>query len=155
SIPKIGATAFGYDLARQFGLKIREPWPALVPFVFSERDRKRYSDLAGVSTEITATSANKSGPAPSFREKMLFTHRGLSGPAILQISSYWKKPEPITIDLAPEIEITSSFRDTKKIRTFDALKAELRKFLPNRLADRWLELHPPTAWTNAALTEWE
>jgi len=155
SIPKIGATSFGYDLAHQFGVKIREPWPALVPLIFNEQDRKYYSDLAGVSAEVLATAANDSDQTPSFREKMLFTHRGLSGPAILQISSYWKKPEPISIDLAPELETTSSFRDIKKTRTLDTLKSELRKLLPNRLADHWLELHPPAAWTNTALVEWE
>src|SRR5258708_4210829 len=96
SIPKMGATAFGYDLARQFGLNIITPRPALVPLVFHPADRKRYSDLAGVSTEIIA-SAGKS----AFREKMLFTHRGLSGPAILQASSYLKEGEALQIDLAP------------------------------------------------------
>jgi predicted Rossmann fold flavoprotein len=154
SIPKIGATSFGYDLARQFGLKIREPWPALVPLLFNEQDRKRYSDLAGVSAEVVATSAN-SKHEHSFREKMLFTHRGLSGPAILQISSYWKKSEPFTIDLAPGRELIAPFDNPQKPRTLDTLKSELRKFLPNRLTDRWLELHPPAAWTNAALAEWE
>ncbi len=85
SISKMGATGFGYDLARQFGLAIREPRPALVPFVFNEENRSQYCDLAGVSAEV-GVSCGK----PRFREKMLITHRGLSGPAILQISSYWK-----------------------------------------------------------------
>ena len=88
SIPKIGATSFGYDLARQFGLKIREPWPGLVPLVLSGEDRQRYCDLSGVSAEVIASCGGQ-----QFREKMLITHRGLSGPAILQISSYWKKPQ--------------------------------------------------------------
>ena len=85
SIPKMGATGLGYDLARQFGLAIREPRPALVPFVFDDEDRSHYCDLAGVSADV-AVSCNDQ----RFREKMLITHRGLSGPAILQISSYWK-----------------------------------------------------------------
>src|SRR5580765_4368833 len=85
SIPKMGATSFGYDLARQFGLKIVEPRPALVPLVFNKDDSAHFCDLAGVSTEVVASI----GPQ-RFREKMLITHRGLSGPAILQISSYWK-----------------------------------------------------------------
>jgi predicted Rossmann fold flavoprotein len=150
SIPKIGATSFGYDLARQFGLKVREPWPGLVPLTFSSEDGNRYSDLAGLSAAITA-SAN----GTHFREKMLFTHRGLSGPAILQISSYWKSSQPVQIDLAPEIEITSSFCNPKIARNLNSLRAELRKTLPNRLADRWLELHPPASWSNAGLAEFE
>jgi predicted Rossmann fold flavoprotein len=154
SISKLGATRFGYDLARQFDLKIREPWPALVPLVFGEQDRKWYSDLAGVSADVLASCADSSA-LPGFREKMLFTHRGLSGPSILQISSYWKKSEQITIDLAPGVEVTASFYDAKKPRTLDTLKSELRRFLANRLADRWLELHPPAAWTNTTLADWE
>ena len=90
SIAKIGATSFGYDLARQFGLRIEPPRAALVPLVFSERDRKRWCDLAGVSIEVVASiRGTKRNPKPAFRENMLFTHRGISGPAILQISSYW------------------------------------------------------------------
>ena len=85
SIPKIGATSFGYDLARQFGLRIREPWPGLVPLVLSGEDRTRYCDLSGVSAEAMVSCDGQ-----QFREKMLITHRGLSGPAILQISSYWE-----------------------------------------------------------------
>jgi predicted Rossmann fold flavoprotein len=86
SIAKIGATSFGYDLARQFGLKIEPTRAALVPLVFSERDRKRWCDLAGVSTEVVASTR---GTKQEFRENMLFTHHGISGPVILQISSYW------------------------------------------------------------------
>ncbi len=135
SIPKIGATSFGYDLARQFGLKIREPWPGLVPLVLEPEDRSRYCDLTGVSAEVIASCNGQ-----QFREKMLITHRGLSGPAILQISSYWKKPREIRIDLAPESELTTVFRDPKTPRTLTALRSEFRKTLPARLADRWLEL---------------
>ena len=150
SIPKIGATSFGYKLARQFGLKIREPWPGLVPLVLDAEDRSRYCDLTGVSTEVIASCDGK-----QFREKMLITHRGLSGPAILQISSYWKKPQEISIDLAPGSELTATFVDRKTPRTLAALRSEFRKTLPARLADRWLELHTPVAWTNKALTDIE
>lgn len=150
SIPKIGATSFGYDLARQFGLSIREPWPALVPLLLSPDDCSRYCDLAGVSTEVITSCVSQ-----QFREKMLITHRGLSGPAILQISSYWKKPQPILIDLAPGREVTAVFRDAKMPRNLNTLRTELRKFLPHRLADRWLDLHAPTSWTNHALSEFE
>jgi len=150
SIPKIGATSFGYDLARQFGLNIREPWPGLVPLVLEEEDRSRYCDLTGVSAKVVASCDGQ-----QFREKMLITHRGLSGPAILQISSYWKKPREIQIDLAPGNELTAIFRDPKSPRTITALRSEFRKTLPTRLADRWRELHTPTSWTNTALANFE
>jgi len=150
SIPKIGATSFGYDLARQFGLKIQETRPGLVPLVLDESDRSRYCDLSGVSADVIASCNGH-----RFREKMLITHRGLSGPAILQVSSYWKKPEPIRIDLAPERKVSSAFDDPKVPRTPTNLKSELRKALPNRLADRWFELHAPKSWTNFALEDFD
>ena len=149
SIPKIGATSFGYDLARQFGLKIREPWPGLVPLVLDAEDR-RYCDLAGVSAEVIASSDRQ-----QFREKMLITHRGLSGPAILQVSSYWKKPEQVSIDLAPDAAPTAIFHDPTTPRTPATLRSEFRKTLPSRLADRWLDHHVPDSWTNAALADFE
>ncbi len=149
SIPKMGATSFGYDIARQFGLNIITPRPALVPLVFHPADRKRYSDLAGVSTEIIA-SAGKS----AFREKMLFTHRGLSGPAILQTSSYWKEGEALQIDLAPGRGATQKIREAGT-RTAAVAEKALGEFLPNRLAERWLQFHPPKAWTNIALDAFE
>jgi predicted Rossmann fold flavoprotein len=150
SIPKIGATSFGYDVARQFGLKIREPRPGLVPIVFDHSERARYCDLAGLSAEVIASCNGQ-----RFREKMLITHRGLSGPAILQISSYWKRPENIQIDLAPEHSTTSIFRDAKTQRSVATLRNELKKYLPNRFADRWLELHAPKSWKNPALESFE
>jgi predicted Rossmann fold flavoprotein len=150
SIPKIGATSFGYDLARQFGLKIIEPWPGLVPLILGPEDRKHYCNLAGLSAEVVASAGNQ-----SFREKMLFTHRGLSGPAILQISSYWRHGKPISIDLAPDQKITASFSDPKVSRNLNAAKTALENALPNRLADRWLEVHAPQTWTNAGLEDFE
>jgi hypothetical protein len=154
SIPKIGATSFGYDLARQFGLAIREPWPGLVPLLLNAEDSSRYCDLAGVSTEVIA-SVNTQDGRQQFHEKMLITHRGLSGPAILQVSSYWKKPQPILIDLAPGREVTAAFRNSTTTRNQTTLQAELRKFLPHRFADRWLDAHAPTSWTNHALADLE
>jgi predicted Rossmann fold flavoprotein len=145
SIPKMGATALGYDLARQFGLAIRDPWPALVPLTFGQQERTRYCDLAGVSADVVASCNGQ-----RFREKMLITHRGLSGPAILQISSYWKKSHPVMIDLAPDRNVTAPLP-----RNLTAAKSAFRAALPNRLADRWLELHLPASWTNHALTEIE
>ena len=150
SIPKIGATSFGYDLARQFGLAIREPWPGLVPLTLSPEDCSRYCDLAGMSAEVIASWEEQ-----QFREKLLITHRGLSGPAILQISSYWENPQPILIDLAPGGEVTAAFRNTTTPRNLTTLRAQLRKFLPHRLADRWLDAHAPTSWTNQALAALE
>ncbi|HWX42694.1 MAG TPA: NAD(P)/FAD-dependent oxidoreductase [Blastocatellia bacterium] len=150
SIPKMGATSFGYDLARQFGLKIREPWPGLVPLVLTADDRSVYCELAGLSADVVASCNGQ-----QFREKMLITHRGLSGPAILQISSYWKKPREIQIDIAPGTELTETFRYPKTPRTLAALRSEFRKTLPARFADRWLDLHTPAAWTNTALAALE
>ena len=150
SIPKMGATGFGYELARQFGVRVRECRPALVPLTFGAEDRSRYGDLAGVSSEITTSVGRQ-----RFREKMLFTHRGLSGPAILQISSYWMPGRAITIDLAPDREITRAWLEQSRPRDLSTAKSLLREFLPARFADRWLEYHAPSRWTNAALAEFE
>jgi len=136
SIPKIGATSFGYDLARQFGLTVHAPRPALVPLVFSEVDRKRWCDLAGVSCEVIAATKKQ-----SFQDKMLFTHRGISGPAILQISSYWNGRAPIHLDLAPNHDLNAELRSRGQ-RGPSSWKSLLREILPRRLADRWLEIHP-------------
>jgi predicted Rossmann fold flavoprotein len=150
SISKIGATDLGYRLARQFELKVRETRPGLVPVTFNDKDSRAYANLAGVSTEVVAACNGQ-----RFREKMLITHRGLSGPAILQISSYWQKGTPIMLDLVPEAEITKSLGQAGAPRTVVALRTALQTFLPNRLADRWLDIHPPTAFTNLALRDIE
>jgi len=150
SIPKMGATSFGYDLARQFGLNIREPRPALVPLVLAAGDRKRYCDLAGVSAEVVASC-----DGAQFREKMLITHRGLSGPAILQISSYWQPPAPMVIDWAPGKTLTAAFSDAGIPRNLQTLSAAVRESLPKRLADRWLDLNRPSSFTNLALADLE
>jgi predicted Rossmann fold flavoprotein len=150
SIPKMGATGLGYDLARQFGLAIREPRPALVPFVFDAEDCGRYCDLAGVSAEVAVSCDSQ-----RFREKMLITHRGLSGPAILQISSYWKPGQAVAIDLAPGGDVTAALREPKAPRTITAMRSALHNVLPNRFANRWLDLHAPPTWTNSGLAELE
>jgi predicted Rossmann fold flavoprotein len=150
SIPKMGATGFGYDLARQFGLKIVEPRPALVPLTLNKDDAAHFCDLAGVSAEVIASIG-----AQSFREKMLITHRGLSGPAILQISSYWKPDQSVSLDLAPEQELTVAMRDPKARRDLASAKASFRAALPNRFAERWLDVYPPDGWSNHALDELE
>jgi predicted Rossmann fold flavoprotein len=150
SIPKIGATPFGYELARQFGLRIVPPRAALVPLVMNPDDRRRYCDLTGVSAEVIASIDHR-----QFREKMLITHRGLSGPAILQISSYWSPGQAISIDLAPDCDVTAALRSSPAGRDVAAAKSELRKLLPARFADRWLEAHEPPHWTNHDLAELE
>ena len=149
SITKIGATSFGYDLARQFGLKIVPTRAALVPFVFHEPDRRRWRDLAGVSTEIIASAGKH-----AFREKMLFTHTGISGPAILQISSYWDGKQPILLDLAPNSGLNATLRE-RRLRGKAGWKSVLRETLPRRLADRWLEIHPLAADSDRALADAE
>jgi predicted Rossmann fold flavoprotein len=133
SIPKIGATAFGYDVARQYGLRVVECRPALVPWTFARDDRERFADLAGVAAESEVSTG-----IARFRERLLFTHRGLSGPAVLQASSYWTPGQPVTIDLAPGTRLAALLTEART----DGSKAEARtiaaRFLPNRLADRWL-----------------
>jgi predicted Rossmann fold flavoprotein len=151
SIAKIGATSFGYDLARQFGLKIEPPRAALVPLVFSERDCNRWCDLAGVSTEVLASTRSTK---QTFRENMLFTHRGISGPAILQISSYWDGKEPIHLDLAPNRDLTSDLR-MREHRDPSSWKLLLREVLPRRLADRWLETYPLAGTSERAFADAE
>jgi len=150
SIPKMGATPFGYRIAEQFGLRVEPCRPALVPLTFNADDLERYVDLAGVSTEVITSAASG-----RFREKLLFTHRGLSGPAVLQISSYWQSGQAIHIDLAPGQLWTSELRNRVAQRDLLSARATLRGILPHRLADLWLSLHPPRAWTNRALEEAE
>jgi predicted Rossmann fold flavoprotein len=151
SIAKIGATSFGYDLARQFGLKIEPPRAALVPLVFSEGDRERWCDLAGVSTEVIASTR---GTKQTFRENMLFTHRGISGPAILQISSYWDGKEPIYLNLAPERSLIAYLRGRGQ-RDEASWKLLLREILPRRFADRWLEIYPLNGNSDRAFADAE
>jgi predicted Rossmann fold flavoprotein len=150
SIPKMGATSFGYDIARQFGLSIQECRPALVPFTLHGEDREALCDLTGVSMEVVASIGSQ-----SFREKMLITHRGLSGPAILQISSYWNGRSAITLDLAPGRDFVTPLLVSSARRDDSAAKSALRSALPARFADRLVELDPPAAWTNHALAEYE
>src|SRR5579863_8993219 len=107
SIPKMGATGFGYEIARKFDVPIRECRPALVPLLLDGAEERDFCDLTGVSAEVV-TSFEKQ----SFREKLLFTHRGLSGPAVLQISSHWAGAGPVLVDWAPDIELFASLRAT-------------------------------------------
>jgi len=156
SIPKMGATSLGYDLARQFGHPIVETRPGLVPLVFNPQDQADWCDLAGISTEVAASVAAKPQPktktaqGAAFREKMLITHRGLSGPAILQVSSYWRPGEPISLDLAPgtapptdptQLRIFAHLTHPDARRDLAATAQELRAIMPGRFADRWRALH--------------
>ena len=145
SIPKLGATGFGYELARKFGLAVVEPRPALVPLLLGGSESK-WTALAGVSALVRASVP---GIKATFVEKMLVTHRGLSGPAILQISSYWKAGEPILMDLAPEQEILRPVFEGR--RDASALLKALREHLPQRLAEHLAQAAAPQGWSNAAL----
>ena len=149
TIPKMGATDFGYQLARQFGIKIHETRPALTPLLFDKTDRAAYCDLAGVSTDVIAAANGH-----AFREAMLITHQGLSGPAILQISSYWRGGEALRIDLAPQREVFAPLRESST-RNLDAARAALQLALPKRFATRWLDAHVPPGWTNEDLSRLE
>lgn len=126
SIPAIGASGFGYDLARQFGLAVTSLAPGLVPLTFESKDL--YSELAGVSLDCEARAAK----GPAFRENILFTHRGVSGPAILQISSYWHPGEEIVLDLLPGIDAMQLLEETKRAETL--LPNILADYLPKRFA---------------------
>jgi predicted Rossmann fold flavoprotein len=177
SIPQMGATSFGYDLARQFNHPIVETRPGLVPLVFNAQDQSDWCDLAGISAEVVASTAaqptRKSKAAtPAFREKMLITHRGLSGPAILQISSYWRPGEPISLNLAPGFKLPADpaalgifapLLQPNARRDLAATAQALRSIVPGRFADRWRSLHARAhpadaqsrALSNAALAEME
>ena len=132
SIPQMGATGFAYDLARQFGLKVVEPRPALVPLTLGGDD-VLFRELSGIAAPVEAR-AGKS----AFREAALFTHRGLSGPAILQVSSYWRRGEPVTIDLLPDAP-QGWLIDAKRARPRASLRAALGALLPDRLAETLAE----------------
>jgi hypothetical protein len=127
SFPKIGATDFGFRIAKQFGLKIVEPQPSLVPLVF-EKGTRNFGQLAGVSIDAIVSSDNQ-----SFRENILFTHRGLSGPAILQISNYWRKDKPVSINLTPNADALEILEQNQTGK--QNLDNFLSRFLPNRFAE--------------------
>lgn len=150
SIPKMGATAFGYEIARQFGVPIRECRPALVPLELAGAERADFCDLAGVSAEVVTSLGRQ-----SFREKLLFTHRGLSGPAVLQISSYRIGAEPLLVDWAPDRQLLAAMLQPGARRDLSAAKAALRAHLPARLAERLLDVAGPLSWTNHGLAEIE
>jgi hypothetical protein len=167
SIPKLGATGLGYDLARQFGLEVVKPRPGLVPLVLGGAETE-WTQLAGVAAEVVACAGKG-----KFREKMLVTHRGLSGPAVLQASLYWRPGAALVVDFAPGSEqsqpsrknnnaarvghpginerILESLRQPDSRRDMAALKQALHAALPQRLASYLAEIGGPKGWTNVAL----
>lgn len=136
SIPKIGATDFGYRIAEQFGLRLVTRRPGLVPLTFDDQEWAPYASLAGLSLPVSIeTGAKKT--RMSFDEDLLFTHRGLSGPAVLQISSYWHEGQPLHLNLAPQADIEGSLMQAK-VRSKKLIANELGAWVPNRLADAWV-----------------
>ena len=135
SIPKIGATDLGYRLAKQFGLKVVAPRPALVPLTFNSADWQPFATLAGLSLPVDiSTGVGKQRTV--FEEDLLFTHRGLSGPAVLQISSYWQAGSPIQLNLAPQTDLAQVLLEAKQSSKKQLANA-LAAWLPSRLADTW------------------
>jgi len=133
SIPKMGATGFAYELAKRFGLKLVEPRPALVPLTLAGDDLL-FRTLSGVATEVVVTAAQ----GPPFREAALFTHRGLSGPAILQVSSYWRNGEEIMVDFLPDLA-PGWLSDAKRADARQPVRRQAERVLPARLAETLLD----------------
>ena len=162
SIPKLGATAFGYELARQFGITVVPPRPALVPFTLGGADAALFADLSGIAfdSELALTPAPiqrrgrggfLAGEQVRFRDRLLVTHRGISGPAALQISSYWRSGGTLTVDLAPEqMVVAPVLREPARRSTASVLQA-LAAALPRRLAERLLALAALDGLDNEAL----
>ncbi|ACC73068.1 NAD(P)/FAD-dependent oxidoreductase [Paraburkholderia phymatum] len=143
SIPKIGATDFAYRVAKQFGHKLIDTRPALVPLTFASADWQPFSELSGVSLEVhLATGAKKTGG--EFVEDLLLTHRGLSGPGVLQISSYWQPGEPVHINLLPEQHAVAALLEAKSA-TKRQIGSLLAEWVPTRLAHVWLQTHGVSA----------
>jgi predicted Rossmann fold flavoprotein len=130
SIPKAGATPYGYHVAEQFGIPIVKPKPGLVPLSVAPDDWKPYADLTGVALDVTVSFGKR-----SFRENMLVTHRGLSGPAILQISSYWQHGQPLHIDLLPDLDMLEQLTEQKGSKKL--LSNYLTQWWPKSFADAW------------------
>ena len=134
SIPNIGASSFGYKIAEQFGIPVISPKAGLVPFTLHSQDKERFSDLSGIAVDATVGLGDV-----SFRENVLFTHRGLSGPAILQLSSYWNPGETVEIDLLPDCDLLEHLKELKDQGVKKVVHNVLGELLPNRLVDRLLD----------------
>ena len=135
SMPAIGASGFGYEVAEQFGLKVLSCQPGLAPLTFKRDDLDDFSDLSGISANATVFCNGQ-----SFREAILFTHRGLSGPAVLQISNYWQPGDEVVINLLPDIDLTKTIKQWQKERPKTELKNLIGELVTKRVAHRWLEL---------------
>ncbi len=143
SIPKIGATDFGYRIAQQFGLRLVEPRPALVPLTFNGADWSPFAQLAGLALPVLIETGSLDATpkqrkkAVVFSEDLLFTHRGLSGPAVLQISSFWRAGEPVRVNLAPGADLAATLQQAKA-NSKKLIVNELAGWVPSRLADAWV-----------------
>jgi predicted Rossmann fold flavoprotein len=167
SIPKMGATALGYELAKLFGHSVIEPRAGLVPLVFGVEDRERWCDLAGVAFDVVARAelqtprpqrTPRSAKVPAFKEGLLITHRGVSGPVVLQASSYWRPGGTVTFDMAPGLEVLRPLLTRPAGRDWDAVYAALRPVLPQRMAERWVRVHADASagdWTNMGIERLE
>ncbi len=132
TMPKLGATPIGYKIAEQFGLTVLPTCAALVPFTLQDHDKQKFDGLSGISVDTVVTSES----GDSFRENILFTHRGLSGPAILQISSYWHAGQSVSINLLPDYDLKQRLVDNRNESPLRALKTALSHLLPKRLIER-------------------
>jgi predicted Rossmann fold flavoprotein len=139
SIAPLGATDFGYRIAQQFGLRIEEPRPGLVPLTLPSQMQKQLTPLSGVSVDVLVSCGGQ-----KFRENMLITHRGLSGPAILQISSYWKPGEPVSINLLPDEDVLDILTGQDSEGSGIELANLLSRYLPRRFAKAWCEIFAPS-----------
>lgn len=139
SIPAMGATGFAYDVAKQFGLDVVETRPALVPFTFSDDMLEMMAGLSGVSLDCNVSCGSESCGPVSFRENILFTHRGLSGPAILQISSYWREGDTVILNLLPNDDALEILKKARETQPKASLKTILSHYLPQRLCSALMD----------------
>lgn len=135
SFPKLKASGFGYELARQFGLRVIEPSPGLVPLVFSVKWQQRFAELSGLSLEVSVSADGQ-----QFNEAVLFTHHGLSGPGILQASNYWRTGECIELNLLPAQDVYAQLQQLKQ--SGEGVSAWLNRYWPKRFTKFWLSLFP-------------
>ncbi|HSM10977.1 MAG TPA: NAD(P)/FAD-dependent oxidoreductase [Lysobacter sp.] len=154
SIPSMGATGFGYELARQFGHTVLPTRAGLVPLTLSGKHQERLADLSGVALPVTATCFGHGGDAPSFSNFMLITHRGVSGPAILQISSYWQPGEELRLDLLPGSDALATLQQLQAQRPAAELRTLLGELLPKRFAQRFCEVWLPAGMHNRPIRQY-
>ena len=161
SIPTMGATGYGYEVARQFGLDVLKTRASLVPFTFNQKQHQQFDGLSGLSAEVRVECGDQ-----SFTENILFTHKGLSGPAILQISNYWKPGEAVIINLFPHLDLLQHLKDQQKLRPkaglVRVLSEHLAKNMANQLASLWCPLKNMADYSykeleqiNSAFTQWQ